>query len=150
LQALINGTAAANADNLPHITTFNAAQVFAAQIQTVKFANGSGVRFLTEYAQYVATANNSYLFYNFQGLTDDGKYYILAILPTSHPLLAFDEKPETIVPEGGIPFPGYDNPDAVAPYYDSVVTLLNQQAANSFMPTLTDLDRLIESITITP
>jgi len=152
LQAIIAGTAAANADNLPHITTFNAAQVFAAQIQTIKFANGSGVRFLTEYAQYVATANNKYLFYNFQGLTDDGKYYILAILPVSHPLLAYDEKHETVIPEGGIPFPGFDNTDASAfdAYYDSVVALLDQQAANSFTPTLTDLDRLIESIVIAP
>lgn len=152
LQAIINGTAAANADNLPHITTFNAAQVFAAQIQTVKFANGSGVRFLTEYAQYVATVNNKDMFYCFQGLTDDGKYYILAILPISHPLLAFDEKPETVIPEGGIPFPGYDNTDASAfdAYYDSVIALLNQQAANSFMPTLADLDKLIESIAIAP
>ncbi len=152
LQAIINGTAAANADNLPHISIFNAAQVFAAQIQTVKFENGSGVRYLTEYAQYVATANNSYLFYCFQGLTDDGKYYILAILPVSHPLLAYDANPETVLPEGGVPFPGYDNTDASAfdAYYDSVSALLDQQAANSFMPTLADLDKLIESITVTP
>jgi len=152
LQAIINGTAAASADNLPHITTFNAAQAFAAQIQPIKFANGSGVRYLTEYAQYVVTANNTDLFYCFQGLTDDGKYYILAILPVSHPLLAFDEKPETVVPDGGVPFPGYENPDASAfdAYYDSVVNLLNQQAANSFMPMLTDLDKLIASIAVAP
>ncbi len=150
LQAILNGTAAANADNLPHITTFNAAQAFAAHIQMIKFANGSGVSFLTEYSQYFATANNKYLFYNFQGLTDDGKYYILAILPVSHPLLAYDENPETVIPEGGVPFPGYDNPDGFISYYDNVVILLDQQAANSFMPALTDLDRLIESIVIAP
>lgn len=152
LQAIINGTAAANADNLPHITIFNAGQVFAAQIQTVKFANGSGVRYLTEYAQYVATANNTDLFYCFQGLTNDGKYYILAILPVSHPLLAYDANPETVLPEGGVPYPGYDNTDASAfdAYYDSVIALLDQQAANSFTPTLASLDRLIESISIAP
>ncbi|MBI5936144.1 MAG: hypothetical protein HY867_20760 [Chloroflexi bacterium] len=152
LQAIINGTAAADADNLPHISIFNAAQVFAAQIQTVKFANGSGVRYITEYAQYVATVNNADMFYCFQGLTNDGKYYILAILPISHPLLAYDANPETVIPEGGIPFPGYDNTDASAfdAYYDSVIALLNQQAANSFMPTLVSLDKLIESITIAP
>ena len=152
LQAILNGTAAADADNLPHISIFNAAQVFAAQIQTVKFANGSGVRYLTEYAQYVATVNNNDMFYCFQGLTSDGKYYILAILPASHPLLAYDANPETVIPEGGIPFPGYDNTDASAfdAYYDSVVALLNQQAANSFMPALVSLDKLIESITVAP
>ncbi|MBC6940919.1 MAG: hypothetical protein DWB59_13010 [Anaerolineae bacterium] len=41
LQAIINGTTAANKDNLPRIVTFNAGQMFAAQIQVVRFANGS-------------------------------------------------------------------------------------------------------------
>ena len=152
LQAIINGSAAANADNLPHISIFNAGQVFAAQIQTVKFANGSGVRYITEYAQYVATVNNNDMFYCFQGLTNDGKYYILAILPVSHPLLAYDANPETVLPEGGIPFPGYDNTDASAfdAYYDNIIILLDQQAANSFTPSLASLDKLIESISINP
>lgn len=148
LQAILNGSAAPTAGNLPSVASFNAGQLFAAQIQVVHFANGSGVRFLTEYGQYYATANNHDLFYQFQGLTNDGKYYLLAILPVSHPLLAFDEKPETVPPAGGIPFPGYDAPDAVAAYYDNIVILLDQQAASSFTPALVNLDALIQSLTI--
>jgi hypothetical protein len=150
LQALLNGSAALSAENLPHVASFNAGQLFAAQIQLVSFTNGSGVRFLTEYGQYYATANNRDLFYQFQGLTSDGKYYILAILPISHPSLAFDEKPETTIPAGGIPFPGWDNQDAIPVYYTNVVNLLNTAAPDSFRPDLGTLDAMIQSITITP
>ena len=150
LQAIISGAAAPTAKNLPHVTTFNAAQVFAAQIQLVQFQNGKGVRFLTEYAQYSASINNKDMFYQFQGLTNDGKYYILAILPASHPLLAYDEKPETVVPAGGIPFPGFGNQDALEAYYPSMESLLNSAAPDSFNPPLTGLDALIQSISIAP
>ena len=136
LQAILNGSAAPTAENLPGIAAFNAGQLFAAQIQIIQFANGSGVRFLTEYGQYFATANNHDLFYQFQGLTSDGKYYIIAVLPASHPLLAFDEKPETVPPTGGIPFPGYDNESALTTYYTDVVNLLNSATPESFQPTL--------------
>ncbi len=150
LQAILNGSAAPTAENLPFIASFNAGQLFAAQIQIVRFANGSGVRFLAEYGQYFATANNHDLFYQFQGLTSDGKYYILAILPASHPLLAFDEKPETAPPPGGIPFPGYENESALTNYYTDVVNLLNSAAPENFTPALTNLDALIQSINIAP
>ncbi len=150
LQAILSGAAALTAENLPHVTTFNAAQAFAAQIKIVSFQNGTGVRFLTEYAQYYVTANNRDLFYMFQGLTGDGKYYILAILPASHPLLAHDENPESPIPAGGIPFPGLDDQAALEAYYPSVENLLNVSAPEAFTPTLTSLDALVQSIVISP
>ncbi len=150
LQALISGAAAPTAENLPFVPYFNAGQVFAAQIQLIQFQNGSGVRFLTEYAQYYATANNADMFYHFQGLTNDGKYYIIALLPASHPLLAPDESTDSPLPAGGIPFPGFDDQAAIEAYYPAVVNLLNSAAPDSFNPTLSLLDALIQSITIAP
>ena len=150
LQAILSGAAAPTPENLPSVPYFNAGQVFAAQIKIVQFQNGSGVRFLTEYAQYFAAINNKDMFYQFQGLTSDGKYYIIAILPASHPLLAFDERPETVVPAGGIPFPGFDDQNALNAYYPAVVSLLNASAPESFNPALETLDALIQSITVAP
>ena len=150
LQAILSGAAAPAAENLPHVATFNAGQAFAAQIQVISFQNGTGVRFLTEYAQYYVTANNRDLFYMFQGLTADGKYYIIAILPASHPLLASDENPESPIPSGGIPFPGYYDEAALEAYYPSVTNLLNITSPDQFNPTLTSLDTLIQSISIAP
>ncbi len=136
---------------LPHVPFFNAAQVFAAQIQPIAFQSGSGVRFLTEYAQYFASINNRDLFYQFQGLTSDGKYYIIAILPVTAPMLAPDEKPDAPVPADGVPFPGYDNPNAdFTAYYNAISEKLNTADINSFTPTLAQLDALIQSITVTP
>ena len=149
LQAILKGSVSPTAENLPTIASFNAAQVFAAQTQILKFQNGSGVRFLTEYAQYPDTVNNADLFYEFQGLTADGKYYIIAILPASNPMLAFNADPQTNIPSGGIAFPGADNPNAIPTYYANVVNLLNTAAPNSFSPALGSLDTLIQSITIT-
>ena len=150
LKAIVKGASAPTAENLPSVPSFNAGQVFAAQIQPLQFQSGSGIRFLTEYAQYAATANNADLYYEFQGLTTDGKYYIIALLPTSHSTLAYNADPNSTVPSGGITFPGMDNSSAMPAYYANVVNLLNSVAPNSFTPALGSLDTLIQSITITP
>ena len=52
LQALIAGGVPGK--SLPFLPTFNAAQTFHAQYQVVPFVSGSGIRYLTLYAQYAA------------------------------------------------------------------------------------------------
>jgi hypothetical protein len=124
----------------------NAAQLMASKMQVINFQNGRGVRFLTQYDQYPAIINNHQLFYLFQGLTNDGKYYIVAILPVTSPILAEDEKPESPVPQGGVSAQGGTN-DA---YYDAVTKALDAMYEDSFNPSLFQLDALIQSITVTP
>jgi hypothetical protein len=75
-------------EGLPALPFFNAQPVFASNIKVLMFQNGGGVRLLTQYAQYPAPANNCELFYHFQGLSRDGEYYILAVLPITVPVLA--------------------------------------------------------------
>ena len=147
----ILGGALAGAADLPHITFFGAAQVFASNIQTVTFQNGQGVRFLTEYAQYIAPVNNHDLFYEFQGLTDDGAYYVIVILPVTAPLLQESADLNAVAPPGGVAFPDVNNQNADwEGYYNAVTDLLNGTASGEFSPTLDQLDALIESIQITP
>src|SRR5215211_588011 len=110
-------------ETLPTVPFFNAASQIAAIIKIIPFQNGSGVRSLTQYAQYAAPINNHELFYHFQGLSSDGKYYIVAILPVTAPVLAEDEKPGAAVPEGGIPIPTDVGPNNV--YYFSATEKLN-------------------------
>ncbi|MBI3161980.1 MAG: hypothetical protein HYZ23_05705 [Chloroflexi bacterium] len=143
---LINPSAPLTRDALPGITELNAGMVFASNMQTIPFQNGNGVRFLTQYAQYTAPANNNDLFYQFQGLTGDGKYYILAILPVNAPFLAADSNiPQTSLPADGIPFNG-ESPDKA--YYEAIVNRLGQTAPDVFTPSLGSLDALIQSIVI--
>jgi hypothetical protein len=126
----------------------NAGQIFTAKAQVVPFQSGRGVRFLTQYAQYPAPANNRELVYHFQGLTEDGKYYVVAVLPVTSSILAEDEKPEAAVPSGGVPLPAAGMPDQS--YFDAVTKALDAMYEDSFNPSLFQLDALIQSITVTP
>jgi hypothetical protein len=142
LQALLAG--GPTSDHLPLLPIFNAAQVFRAQYSIVPFANGSGIRFLTEYAQYAAPVNNHDMFYAFQGLTSDGQYWISAILPMSHPILPANA--DTM--PNGQSFEDFAN--NYVPYITDMTNQLNSQGADSFIPTLTALDMLVASIHIAP
>lgn len=142
---------AISADQLPAVPFFNAAQIFASNFRTISFQNGSGVRFLTEYAQYFATVNNYDLIYHFQGFTDDGEYYIIAILPVTAPALAETSDIEAVVPVGGIAFPDINDPNVdMQAYYASVTDLLNATPSGAFSPTLDLLDALIQSMRVNP
>ena len=135
-------------DTMPMIPFFNAAQIFASQMQVIDFKSGRGVRMLTQYDQYPAPVNNHELFYHFQGLTNDGKYYIIAILPATSSILAANETPESPVPAGGVAIPPATGPDPA--YYEAVTKALDAMYPDSFNPSLFQLDALIQSITVTP
>jgi hypothetical protein len=135
-------------DAMPVVPSFNAAQQIASHMQVINFKNGRGIRFLTQYDQYPAPINNNELFYHFQGLTDDGKYYIVAVLPATSSILAEDEKPDAPVPSGGVPLPAVGTPDQA--YYDAVTKALDGMYEDSFNPSLFQLDALIQSITVAP
>jgi hypothetical protein len=135
-------------DAMPVVPFFNAAQQIASHMQVIDFKNGRGVRFLTQYAQYPAPINNHDLFYQFQGLTNDGKYYVVAVLPVTSSILAEEEKPDSPVPSGGVPLPAGVTPDQA--YYDSVTKALDAMYEDSFNPSLFQLDALIQSITVAP
>jgi hypothetical protein len=140
-----------SADHLPAVPFFNAAQVFASNVQIISFQNGKGVRFLTEYAQYAAPVNNHELVYHFQGFTDDGAYYIIAILPITAPNLAETSDAGAPLPPGGIPYLFLADPNTdMQKYYASITDLLNATPSDAFTPTLNQLDALIQSMRITP
>jgi hypothetical protein len=150
LRVLLDGSTPVTVDNAPGIPFFNAAQQFAAQGRVIQFQNGSGVRMLTQYAQYAAPINNTDLFYQFEGLTGDGRYYIIAILPTTAPMLAPNEQPDASLPPDGVPFPGFEDPQAAPGYYAAISAKLDAAAPDTFSPSLALLDALIESISISP
>lgn len=134
---------------LPLVPFFNAAQVFASNVQAVSFQGGGGVRFVTEYAQAPVPVNNHDLFYNFQGLSRDGNYYIIAIFPVTAPNLAETSDPAAPIPAGGVAFPdtSSSNPDFQG-YYAAITELLNGTAPEAFSPSLSQLDALIQSMQV--
>jgi hypothetical protein len=136
---------------LPGVPFFNAAQIFASNVQAISFQGGSGVRFVTQYAQNAMPVNNHELFYHFQGLSRNGAYYIIAIFPVTAPVLAESNDPGAVLPPGGIPYPDIINTDVgTQGYYVSVTDLLNATSPDAFTPSLNQLDALIQSMLIAP
>jgi hypothetical protein len=131
--------------------------MFSAQAKVIGFNGGTGAREITQYGQAVGPASNGGTFYHFQGLTSDGKYYVIAILPIGASFLLpanqlSGDDPNAALPADGVPFPGYTsmNPADYEEYFQAVVDKLNAATPDAFTPSLALLDALIQSITITP
>ena len=109
------------------------------------------MRFLTENAQYPVSANNQDLFYHFEGVTRDGAYYVIAILPITAPALAETSESRAAIPAGGVAYPDLTDPKADMPgYYAAVTALLNGTPATAFVPALSQLDALLQSMRVAP
>jgi hypothetical protein len=135
-------------ETLPRVPFFNAEMQIAANFQTTSFQSGNGIRHLTQYAQYLAPINNHELIYQFAGLTTDEEYFILAVLPITVPILAENEKPDAPVPTDGVPIPTDVGPNDA--YYASITEKLVSLDAESYTPSLSTLDALIQSILVNP
>jgi hypothetical protein len=140
LQALIAGGSSGSED-MPILPVLNARQLFLAQTALLSFQNGSGIGFITQYAQAYVPINNHDMFFAFQGLTSDGAYWVSVILPITHPSLwetAGD-------PSNTIYSTINDNPDA---YYTKMAAEINGVAPRSFVPILSSLIDLVGSIIV--
>lgn len=123
----------------------NAAQFFVAQADYLEFEGGAGIRFVTFYAQNTVEIRGG-LFYTFQGITDDGAYYISADFPLHVPTTVFppyDEIQHIATMDDDSPLSDY--------YRDYIAQLtenLNALDPSEFAPDLTLLDALIESMQV--
>ena len=131
----------AAAEQIPLLPMINAVQIMRSNVAYVEFQNGSGVRFLTQYDQYPAPINNQEMFYAFQGLTSDGRYFVSAILPVNHPSLPMNAD-ELSIPELEKIAMNANN------YYGMISADLSAQSDGSFIPDLGKLDAMIASLVI--
>ncbi len=133
--------------NLPFLPFINAAQVFYEQMQVIYFNNGSGIRYLTQFDQAPIPINNQEMFYTFQGLSKDGKYFISATLPLNAAFLPADGSQNSPTPADGIPM-DWNNYENFPVYLNAVTEKISSTDPNAFSPTLAKLDGLIQSIII--
>jgi hypothetical protein len=138
LQALLQSPQ--EIQDMPFLPLLNAVKVMHSHVQYLDFKSGKGLRYLTQFNQGFVPINNYDLIYTYQGLTNDGKYYVAAVLPVNHPSLPADENVTGSEP---IEFLS-DNPT----YLANVAQNLNAQAANTFTPDLTQLDAMMSSLEI--
>lgn len=127
------------------LSTFNA------QAQAISSANGHGLRSLRQDMQAFVAINNAELFYYYEGLTTDGRYFIEALLPVHADFLMTDSSNQAVLPPDGIPLPGFPlEPSAWKTYLQAVQAQLEASDPAVFTPSLSMLDTLIHSIQVTP
>ncbi len=127
-------------EHMPLMPLFNAAQVMHSQVKFLDFKNGQGVRFVTQYDQAVLPINNHELFYTYQGLTSDGKYYVAAVLPLNYPSLPASEQ--------DLPNPADQFTNNFPAYLADMVKTLNEAPADKFTPDLAKLDAMMASLEV--
>ena len=69
--------------DLPFLPMYQAIESYHSDPNYIDFTNGSGISFLTHVDHDHSLATNESLFYTFQGLTDDNRFYIATLLPIS-------------------------------------------------------------------
>jgi len=137
-------------NSIPLLPIENAAQIFRAQVSYSDFQNGSGVGFLTQYSQGFDPVNNNELFYTYQGLTADGKYWLSVFLPVNASYLQANYD-DTDVPDGGIQAPDLNSSNvdtAYTAYYAAMVQKLNSTSPDAFLPALECVHSFVQSINV--
>ncbi len=133
-------------DEFPYFPHPTSAQIIFAQGEYLEFEGGSGIRYVTVFVQNASWAlSNSSLLYTFQGITDDGNYYISArfpidagdVLPDALDFDAFDLDEQ--LEEWG---------EALNNYHIEFTDALNNLAADGYKPDLSLLDEMMMSIEI--
>lgn len=87
LQTLLKEKPATFEKGIPVLPPIPAQQVFRVKPQYYNFQNGTGIGFVSYYAQDVSPVTANQIFYTYQGLTNDGKYYVAAFYPLTTALL---------------------------------------------------------------
>jgi len=149
LQAVLAQSSMVNIKELPSVPFLTVMPALAAQVKVIPFQHGRGVRLVTEYAMGRAIINNHELIYEFEGLTDDGKYYVTVLLPVNAPGLPEDGQPGSAMPPGGVLVPDFNDMNANwLAYYGDVRQMFQGLEPASFNPNLDQLDALIGSLDI--
>jgi hypothetical protein len=140
LQAMLAAQPSTPGGTMPYLPLHNAAQVFHSQVAYLAFTNGAGVRYVTAFSQDASPLTNQHLIYTFQGLTDDGRYYVAAFFPVKTAVL-----PDTVQ---------VDDWEAFSVNYSTYVAetkaALNDLTLLDFTPDFTLLDAVVASLRVEP
>ncbi len=133
-----------NAKELPFLPVWNAAQHFHSNVEFLQFKNGSGLRYLTQYVQDMSPIYNEFLFYTFQGITDDGNFYISITMPVTHPDLP--DRWEDFFKDNDGNIEAYGESYQV--YLEEAIKMLDGTEDKEFTPSLLMLDDIVKSLTV--
>jgi len=134
----MQGLGATRPESMPFIPIFNAGQAFYSKFDFINTDYVRGIRYLTQYQQDVYPIKNGNMFYTYQGITTDGKYYVAAIFPESHQILNQNDQ--------------FEYTSEFADNFEAIMAQtgdqLQAQPDPSFMPGLDALDAIIRSLRV--
>lgn len=128
---------------MPYLPWINMKQTLCAQPEIIEFANGRGVRYLSYFSQGINPVLDREVLYTFQGLSNDGEFYVAAFFPVETGI--FPTEPPAC-PRCGEP--DYDPFAEWATILGEQLIRLNAQTETDFVPSLNVLDDLVRSIHI--
>jgi hypothetical protein len=144
LQSLLADRPATIEAEIPVLPDMGAVQTIHAQEQYLDFQGGSGIRFITQYAQDAGPILSGQIFYTFQGLTSDGQYYVAYFQPVTTPALPASYEESAAAEDYDAFVANLDR------YLEETTQTLNALPTTEFTPDLAQLDRMIQSLTIRP
>jgi hypothetical protein len=131
---------------LPYSLNFDNGEVYHGALTYLDFQNGSGVRFLAEYSQAPFPLGMA-LAYIFQGVTDDGQYYVSLALPVGQTALDDYNAPYNGDLEAGEWKAFAEN---IGSYMEGASAILETTPDGSFTPDLARLDEMVRSLNVRP
>jgi hypothetical protein len=146
LQALLQERPETIDGEIPVLPGFgDAEQMLKARVNYLDFNGGSGVRFITHYGIDTTPITEHGVFYTFQGLTDDGQYYIAYYHPAPTTLLPNDfELLEDLLED----YNAFE--ENFGAYLQEITEQLDAAGSADFSPDLADIDAMLESLQIQP
>ena len=137
-------------DQIPYLPFADASQMFVARAKNLSFRNGSGVFFLTQFTQEFGNlVNNDELVLTYQGISKNGKYYILTDFPVAVAFLPNRDANE---------FEGYQAPqtdeeikkgeERYRQYLTKITARLENLSPDEFQPSLRYFEHIISTLKI--
>jgi hypothetical protein len=138
-------------DRIPYLLFHDGSQNFAIHKKWIDFRGGKGFAFLTHTSvDIVSLVANRALTYIYQGLTDDGRYYIFASFPVSAEGLPRDN--ETKVHDGFSVVENFSGRAQAQRKYRAYLNRVSRRLArlppDKFSPSLTQVEKIIRSLEI--
>lgn len=132
---------------MPFLPMWEACMAFVSHLKYVDFKNGRGVFFLTQWDRETFPITNDGLEYAYQGISNDGRYWVYAEFAVNAPFLPGSDAPEVqawaeknyLLSHRSRKYQDYLRP---------VLAKLEALPANKFQPNLELLEQLIGSLEI--
>lgn len=133
---------------MPFLPMSERCQAFAARVTYVSFKNGAGVFFLTQWDKETSMITNEGLEYAFQGITNDGKYYVSAQFTVAAPFLPKDWHAPGVYDWNAKNYLLSHTSKKYQNYVRPIEKKLNALQPGEFQPNLELLEQLIQSLEV--